>query len=66
MKHNDTLTEQVRKAVVASGLSQYEIGKRGGFSHRIIGRLLRGSDLQLSTADAVLKVLKIKVIFVQE
>ena len=62
MRNKDTsLTEQVRNAVVASGLSQYEFAKRGGFSHRIVGRLLNGTDVQLSTADKMLKVMKLRV-----
>lgn len=66
MSHKDTLTAMVRSAVVKSGMSQYEFAAQCGFSHRVIGRLLRGTDIRLGTADKLLKAMKIKVIFVQE
>lgn len=66
MKHNDTLTDQLRKAVIKSGISQYEFAKQCGFSNRVVGRLLRGTDIRLGTADKMLKAMKIKVVFVQE
>ena len=66
MKHKDTLTEMVRNAVVKSGMSQYEFAKQCGFSNRVVGRLLHGTDIRLGTADRMLKAMKIKVIFVQE
>ena len=66
MKHNDTLTELVRNAVIKSGMSQYEFAEQCGFSNRVVGRLLHGTDIRLGTADKMLKAMKIKVIFVQE
>ena len=66
MKHKDTLTELVRNTVAESGLSQYEFAKQCGFSNRVVGRLLHGTDIRLSTADKLLKAMKIKVVFVQE
>ncbi len=61
MKHKDTLTEMVRNAVTASGLSQYEFAKRCGFSNRVVGRLLQGADIRLGTADKMLRAMKLRV-----
>ena len=66
MKHKDTLTAMVRDAVVKSGMSQYEFAEQCGFSHRVVGRLLNGTDIRLGTADKMLKAMKIKVVFIQE
>ena len=61
MKHKDTLTDLIRNAVIKSGMSQYEFAKRCGFSNRVIGRLLRGTDIRLGTADKILKALNLQV-----
>ena len=61
MKHKDTLTDLIRNAVIKSGMSQYEFAQRCGFSNRVIGRLLRGTDIRLATADKILKALNLQV-----
>jgi transcriptional regulator with XRE-family HTH domain len=67
MSHKDTtLTGTIRAAVVKSGMSQYEFAKRCGFSNRVIGRLLRGTDIRLGTADKILKALNLQVKLEQE
>ena len=61
MNQKPTLTDVVRKAVKDSGLSQYAIGKRCGFSHRIVGHFLSGKNIRLDTAGAILDALNISV-----
>lgn len=61
MKQKQTLTDVVRQAVKDSGLSQYAIGKRCGFSHRIVGHFLSGKNIRLDTAGAILEALDISV-----
>jgi transcriptional regulator with XRE-family HTH domain len=61
MKQKPTLTEVVRQAVKNSGQSQYAIGKRCGFSHRIVGHFLSGRNIRLDTAGAILEALGISV-----
>ena len=56
-----TLTNLIRNAVKESGLSQYELARRCKFSNKVVGRLLRGTDIRLGTADEILKAIKLKV-----
>ncbi len=62
MKHKDTFTEALKKAVIKHGLTQYEFAKVTGHSNRILGRFLHENcDIRLSTVEDLLKVLELRI-----
>ena len=61
MTNKQDISNVVRRAVRDSGLSQYEIGKRCGFSHRIVGHFLSGKNTRLDTAGRILEAIGISI-----
>jgi ribosome-binding protein aMBF1 (putative translation factor) len=58
----DSLSDALKSAVAASGLTVYEIAKRAKVSQIIISRFLSGErDIRMATADKLAQVLGLKL-----
>lgn len=65
-KHNQ-LSDQIRRAVDASGMSRYAICKAVGINQAALSRFMSGKvGLQLSTLDALADMLKLELIPLQK
>lgn len=54
----ETIAEQLRTAITASGLTHYAIGKAAGVAPQVIARFARGErDIRLETAANIAKAL---------
>lgn len=61
MKQKQSINDVIRQAIMDSGASQYAIGKRCGFSHRIVGRFLAGGNIRLDKVGQILEALNIRI-----
>ena len=55
------LSDQIRQAVDASGLSRYRIAKELGISESTMSRFMAGSGLLLDNLDALADLLEIDI-----
>lgn len=63
-KHSKTatLSEQLRRAIVDSGLSQYRIALDTDVAQAVLARFLAGErDIRLATADKLAAYLRLKL-----
>ena len=57
------MSEPLKKAIEASGLTVYEIAKRAKVSQIIISRFLSGErDIRMATADKLARILGLKLV----
>ena len=61
MATQTTLSEQLRRAVDASGLSRYEICKRCGLPQSTLSRFMHGRPITMATADTLAAVLGLRL-----
>lgn len=62
-KKPDTLVEQLRSAIIATGLSDYRLGIDAGVAAQTIGRFKRGErDLTLETASRIAAHLGLRLV----
>ena len=54
-------SDQIRKAVVRSGLSRYEIGKRTGIAQSVLSRFMAGSGISTETIDKLADVIELEI-----
>ena len=55
------LSDQIRQAVDASGLSRYRIAKELGISESTMSRFMAGSGLRLENLDALADLLELDI-----
>lgn len=54
------IVEQLRRAIIKSGLSHYELAKRSGVSRAVIARFVAGErDIRLDTAERLAEALRL-------
>ena len=62
MGHNNTLTEQLRRFVVESGLTRYQIAKLTGLPESTLSRFVAGGMTpRMATADKLAEVLGLEL-----
>ncbi len=62
MAKKKTLSETLKAAIKASGLTHYMIGKRAGVTPPMIARFMAGTrDLRLATADKLAEALGLEL-----
>jgi transcriptional regulator with XRE-family HTH domain len=62
-----TISEQLRKAILASELSQAEIARRSGVPREVLSRFTRGlTGMSLASLDAVSVVLGLRLVGPEE
>lgn len=57
-----TVSEILLEAILASGLSDRELGIRANVNRLVIGRFKRGGHLRSDTIDALCKTLNLKLV----
>ena len=61
-KPNPTISEELRQAIKASGMTSYRLGKESKTSPTVIDRFLNGQrDLRLATAAKLAAVLQLEL-----
>ena len=60
-KQRTKLSDQIRQAVDASGMSRYRIAKELGISESTMSRFMAGSGLLLENLDALADLLEIDI-----
>ena len=56
-KHRVKLSEEIRRAVDASGLSRYRISKTLGIAESTMSRFMAGGGLSMKSIDSLAEVL---------
>jgi transcriptional regulator with XRE-family HTH domain len=58
-----TLSAQIRAAIVARGLSAYQLAKMAGVNATVAGRFMSGArDIRLETADRLCRALRLRLV----
>jgi len=61
-KKPSTITDQLKRAIEASGLTTYMLAKRSGVPQPVLHRFMAGEQgLKLSTADKLAAYLKLRL-----
>lgn len=60
-KEPETVSEQLRAAIHASGLTMYRIAKDGGLDPASVARFLDGADLRSGSLDKICTVLGLEL-----
>jgi transcriptional regulator with XRE-family HTH domain len=58
---SQSLTDALRRAILTSKLSRYEIAKRSGVTEASLSRFAAGGSLRLETVDRLLDVLGLEI-----
>jgi ribosome-binding protein aMBF1 (putative translation factor) len=56
-----SLTDQLRDAIRASGLTHYALAQRAGMTPTVIDKFMAGKDVRLETADRLAHALRLQL-----
>ncbi len=66
MQAPQSIAEQLREAIRASGLSMREIALRADSNAMSLSKFMRGGSIKLETAEAIARALGVKVLRVPQ
>lgn len=67
MKQTETITEQLRRAILEADITQAELARRSGVPREVLSRFTRGlTGMSLGSLDAICEVLELRLVGQQE